>query len=220
MRHYRTDMTSVTAEISVSLDGYAAGPRPTLEDPLGEGGMQLHEWAFRLAAWRSRHGLDGGEVGPDTPLVEELLAASGAYVMGRRMFSGGAGPWADDPNAGGWWGGEPPFHAPVLVVTHHEREPLELAGGTTFAFVTEGVEAAVADAREAAGGKDVHVSGGADVVRQALAAGLVDELVLHVAPVLLGAGTLLFADGPPARFELAEVVSVPQAAHLRLRRSV
>jgi dihydrofolate reductase len=212
-------MTTVTAELSISLDGYAAGPEPSLDDPLGKGGMQLHEWAFRLAAWRSRHGLEGGETGPDSVLVEELLDASGAYVMGRKMFSGGAGTWSEDPNANGWWGDEPPFHAQVFVVTHHEREPLAL-GETTFAFVTDGVAAAVERAREAAGGKDVHVSGGAEIVRQSLEAGLVDELVLHVAPLVLGGGTR-FEGGAPARFEIAEVVSVPQATHVRLRlRSV
>src|SRR5439155_8668331 len=131
-------MARVYTDISMSLDGYVAGPNPTLEDPLGAGGMQLHEWAFRLTAWRQAHGLEGGETGPESGLVERTLASTGAYVMGRRMFSGGEGPWEDDPNASGWWGDEPPFHVPVFVVTHAPRERLELQGGTSFTFVTGG----------------------------------------------------------------------------------
>jgi dihydrofolate reductase len=205
----------IFAGISVSVDGYVAGPSPTLEEPLGAGGEQLHEWAFRLAAWRSAHGLEGGEVDADTPLVEG--AAAGAVVMGRRMFSGGAGPWADDPNGSGWWGDEPPFHAPVFVVTHHAREPLELTG-TTFHFVTDGVEAAVEQARAAAGDANVSIAGGASVVQQCLAAGLLDELTVHTAPVVLGGGTRLFEDGsPPGRLEVVEVIAVPLATHVRYR---
>jgi len=204
----------IVAQISVSVDGYVAGPSPSLEDPLGAGGEQLHEWAFRLEAWRRPHGLEGGEVDIDSPLVDE---ASAAVVMGRRMFSGGEGPWSDDPNGRGWWGDEPPFHAPVFVVTHHPREPLELTG-TTFHFVTDGVEAAVARARDAAGAGNVSVAGGAAVVQQCLAAGLLDELMVHTAPVVLGGGTRLFEDGlRPARLEVVEVVAVPLATHVRYR---
>ena len=210
-------MSKVTAEISVSLDGFVAGPYPTLEDPLGAGGEQLHEWAFRLAAWRRPHGLEGGEVDVDSAMVEESLAANGAVVMGRRMYSGGSGPWEQDPNAGGWWGDEPPFHSPVFVVTHHARERVELQGGTTFTFVTDGIESAVEQARAAAGDRDVAVAGGAEVVRQALDAGLVDELLLHVAPLLLGAGTRLFDGAAPGRLEIAQVIDAPLATHIRYR---
>jgi len=184
-------MTQIVLDITMSLDGFVAGPRPTLEDPLGENGLLLHEWVFGLASWRARHGLEGGEHGPDDELVARGVDAVGATVMGRRMFSGGAGPWEDDPNAGGWWGDEPPFETPVFVVTHHEREPLSFANGTVFTFL-DSVTEAVALAREAAGGKDVRVAGGASIATQCLREGLLDRLDLHVAPVLLGGGTRLF----------------------------
>jgi dihydrofolate reductase len=210
-------MARVYADISVSLDGYVAGPNQTLEDPLGRGGEQLHEWAFRLAAWRQAHGLEGGETGPESELVERTLAATGAYVMGRSMFSGGQGPWQDDPRANGWWGDEPPFHAPVFVVTHVPREPLELQG-TTFTFVTEGVGAAVDRARAAADGRDVQVAGGGSLVDQALALGLLDELQLHLAPVLLGpGGARLFDDVGPESLEILETIGTPQATHVHYR---
>jgi dihydrofolate reductase len=210
-------MTRVTADISVSADGYVAGPDPTLEEPLGAGGEQLHEWAFRLAAWREPHGLEGGETDVDSELIEEALRESGAVVMGRKMFSGGSGPWEEDPNADAWWGDEPPFHAPVFVVTHHPREPVEKQGGTTFTFVTDGVEAAVERARAAAGGKDVSVAGGASIVQQCLVAGLLDELQVHVAPVLLGGGVRLFDGGTTGRLEITRVVAAPLATHVRYR---
>jgi dihydrofolate reductase len=206
----------VVAEMSVSLDGFAAGPDPSLEDPLGRGGMELHEWAFRLAAWRAQHGLEGGEVDVDSELVEQQLVGTGAVVMGRKMFSGGEGGWEGDPNASGWWGDEPPFHKPVFVVTHHAREPLAL-GETTFTFVTGGVEAAVERAGAAAGGKDVHVSGGADVVQQCIRAGLVDVLDLHLVPIFLGSGRRLLDGLEPARLELERVVAAPRATHVRYR---
>jgi dihydrofolate reductase len=205
-------MTEVLLEITMSLDGFVAGPDASLEDPLGIGGMALHEWALRLAAWRSQHGLEGGEDGPDGDLMRATVARSGSVVMGRRMFSGGAGPWEDDPNAGGWWGDEPPFHVPVFVVTHHAREPLSLSD-TTFTFV-DGVEAAVEQARAAAGERDVHISGGADVAQQCLRAGLVDELLLHVAPVLLGSGRQLFDGTGALPLADAQVTSSPYAAHV------
>jgi dihydrofolate reductase len=207
-------MTRVFADISMSLDGFVAGPSPTLEEPLGAGGEQLHEWAFRLAAWRRPHGLEGGEEGPESALVEETLAESGAVVMGRRMFSGGSGPWADDPNGSGWWGDEPPFHAPVFVVTSHAREPLALQG-TTFTFVTDGVESAVEQARAAAGDRGVSVAGGASVVQQCLDAGLLDRLTVHVAPVLLGGGTRLFESVEPRKLEATRVIESPFATHVR-----
>ena len=132
-------MGNVVLDISMSLDGYVAGPNPTLEEPLGKGGEGLHEWAFSAASWRERHGLSGGETNPDSDVVAESLASTGAVLMGRRMFSGGQGPWDDDPNADGWWGDDPPFHVPVFVLTHHAREPVTKEGGTTFTFVTDGV---------------------------------------------------------------------------------
>jgi dihydrofolate reductase len=209
-------MTTTYAQLSVSLDGYLAGPDPSLEEPLGQGGMQLHDWVFRLRAWREPHGMEGGEDGPESPWIEEVTERTGAYVMGRRMFSGGSGPWADDPMANGWWGNEPPFHAPVFVVTHHEREPLVLDGGTTFFFVTGGVDAALQLAREAARGRDVQIAGGASVVQQACALGRLDELTVHTAPVELGAGTTLFVDDAP-RLEEIERLETPQALHVRYR---
>jgi|SRR5436190_18026587 len=206
----------VIADISVSLDGYAVGPDPSLDEPLGKGGEQLHEWAFRLAAWRRPHGLEGGEEGVESAMVEEGLARQGAVVMGRKMFSGGTGPWEDDANANGWWGDDPPFHVPVFVVTHHERKPLELEGGTTFIFV-DSLDEVLARARKAAGDRDVHVAGGASVVQQALNAGVVDELQLHFAPVLLGGGTRLLEGVGPGRLELDRVLDAPLATHVRYR---
>jgi len=211
-------MSKVVAEISTSLDGYVAGPNPTLENPLGEGGDQLHEWAVRLKSWRETHGLPDGESGPDDELLAESVAATGAVVMGRQMFSGGEGPWEDDANANGWWGDEPPFHKPVFVLTHHAREPLVLKG-TTFTFVTDGLDSAVDDARAAAAEQDVLVAGGADTIDQAIRAGLVDELQLHLAPVLLGAGARLFDGVAPElpRFEITQVIESPLVTHLRYR---
>jgi len=209
----------VVAEVSVSLDGYVAGPNPTLEQPLGKGGDQLHEWAFGLKSFREPHGLPGGETGPDDELVAESLRATGAIVMGRRMFSGGEGPWENDHNTDGWWGDEPPFHKPVFVLTHHAREPLVMEGGTTFVFVTNGLESAIEDARAAAAEKDVLVAGGADAIDQAISAGLVDELLLHLAPVLLGGGARLFDGVGPElpRFEVTHVLESPLVTHLRYR---
>jgi dihydrofolate reductase len=212
-------MGKVVAEISASLDGCVAGPNPTLEQPLGDGGDQLHEWAVRLKSWREPHGLPGGETGPDDELVVEQLRSTGAVVMGRRMFSGGEGPWEDDTNANGWWGDEPPFHKPVFVLTHHAREPLVMEGGTTFTFVTEGLETAIEDARAAAAEKDVLVAGGANAIDQTIEAGLLDELQLHLAPVLLGAGARLFDGVAPggARFEITQAIESPFVTHLRYR---
>ena len=212
-------MTRVRVEITMSLDGYVAGPAATLEAPLGAGGEQLHEWLFRNASWRARHGLGGGDgTDADNGIVDASVEATGAYVMGRKMFSGGEGPWESDPNPRGWWGDDPPFHLPVFVLTHHEREPLALQGGTTFTFVTGGIEAAIEQARSAAADRDVLIAGGADVARQAVAAGLVDELTVHVAPVLLGDGVRLF-DSFDAPIELSpvDVANGPIAAHLTYR---
>jgi dihydrofolate reductase len=206
-------------QVSISLDGFVAGPNPSEEHPLGEGGMALHEWVFGLAAWREPHGREGGEVTASTPLLEEAQRSVGATIMGRNMFGGGPGPWGERPWRG-WWGDEPPFRHPVFVLTHHEREPLEMEGGTTFAFVTDGIESALERAKDAAGGKDVALGGGADVAQQYLAAGLLDELQLNVVPILLGAGTPLFdertAAAAPA-LELVKAVDAPGVTHLRYR---
>ena len=211
-------MGALRFQISISLDGFVAGPNQSEENPLGEGGEQLHEWVLKLAAWREVHGREGGEVNASTPLMEEATANVGAVVMGRNMFGGGPGPWGNDP-WGGWWGEEPPFHVPVFVLTHHEREPLAKRGGTTFTFVTDGIESALAQAGEAAGDKDVSLGGGASVAQQYLAAGLIDELQLNVVPLLLGSGTRLFEGGAGAgaglNLEPTLVVETPDVTHLR-----
>jgi len=205
-------------QISVSLDGFVAGPNPSEEDPLGKGGEQLHEWVLGLAAWRKPHGREGGEVNASTPIFEKATANLGATIMGRGMFGGGPGPWGEDPWQG-WWGDEPPFHHPVFVLTHQEREPLELEG-TSFTFVTDGIESALAQAKEAAGDGDVTIGGGAEAIQQYLAAGLVDEMLLNVVPVVLGDGARLFEGlDPGLDFEQVEVVDAPGVAHLMYRRA-
>ena len=207
-------MSEVRVHISVSADGYAAGPNQSLENPLGEGGENLHEWVVALRAWREPHGLEGGEVNASTPVVEESLANVGAEIMGRGKFGGGPGPW-DDDRWRGWWGDEPPFHMPVFVLTHHAREPLTLSD-TTFTFVTDGIESALDQARKAAAGKDVVIGGGADVINQYLAAGLVDELELHMVPLVLGGGARLL-DGldPALRLEQVRALEAPGVTHLK-----
>jgi dihydrofolate reductase len=204
--------------ISMSVDGFIAGPNPSEEQPLGEGGEQLHEWVVKLAAWRKPHGLEGGEVNASTDVLEESLDNIGATVMGRNMFGGGPGPWREDPWEG-WWGDDPPFHTPVFVLTHHEREPLRKQGGTTFTFVTDGIESALEQAMEAAGGKDVWLGGGAAVCQQYLAGGLVDELKLSVVPIVLGEGTRLFDNiaGSAVELEPVRVVDAPGVTHLTFR---
>jgi dihydrofolate reductase len=212
-------MSKVKLDISMSLDGFVAGPDPTLEDPLGKGGEQLHEWIVGLASWREPHGRTGGERNADDDLVREGRESTGAVIMGRRMFSGGQGPWEDDPKADGWWGDEPPFHAPVFVLTHHERETVPKEGGTSYNFVADGIESALEQARAAAGDKDVLIAGGAEAAQQYLKAGLMDEIQLHVAPVLLGGGVRLFeALGPDdAKLELTDVTDSPAVTHIRYR---
>jgi dihydrofolate reductase len=202
----------------MSLDGYVAGPNQSVENPLGEGGTQLHDWVVLLAAWREPHGLDGGEVNASTEVVEEALENVGATIMGRHMFGGGEGPWGDDPWEG-WWGDNPPFHTPVFVLTNHAREPLAKDGGTTFHFVTDGIEAALDQAKDAAGGKDVALGGGADVAQQYLKAGLIDEMQIHLVPVLLGAGTRLLDNLGDASIglECTRVVGAPGVTHLTYR---
>ncbi|HET9119029.1 MAG TPA: dihydrofolate reductase family protein [Solirubrobacterales bacterium] len=210
-------MSKVRAEISISLDGYGAGPSETQENPLGEGGEELHEWVVGLKAWRASHGMEGGEVNASSEIFEEVRDNVGAEIMGRGKFGPPeGGPWGDEPWTG-WWGEDPPFHMPVFVLTHHEREPLTLAD-TTFTFVTDGIESALAQATDAAGGKDVFLGGGPDSINQYLAAGLVDEIHLHVAPILLGSGKRLFEGvGPDLRLEELRAVEAPGVAHLDYR---
>jgi dihydrofolate reductase len=210
-------MARLRCEISMSLDGFVAGPNPSLEEPLGAGGDLLHEWAFAAASWRESHGLSGGEANADSEVLEESTGSTGAVVMGRRMFSGGQGPWEPDPRADGWWGDDPPFHVPVFVLTHHARETLAMEGGTSFNFVTHGIEAALEEARAAAGDKDVLLAGGASVVQQYLKAGLLNELQIHVAPVLLGDGTSLFdrLGIDAVGLETTRVIASPSVTHLR-----
>jgi dihydrofolate reductase len=212
-------MAKVRFDITMSLDGFVAGPEPGPDQGLGKGGEQLHEWVVGLASWREAHGKSGGESGADDDVSKEQLADTGAVVMGRGMFSAGKGPWEDDPVSRGWWGDDPPFHVPVFVPTHHARESLEMEGGTTFHFVTEGVEAAIERARDAAGEKDVLVAGGASTINQGLRAGLVDEFQVHVVPLMLGSGARLFeglGDALP-ELESTRVLHSPAVTHLRYR---
>jgi len=206
--------------ISMSLDGFVAGPGQSVDHPLGIGGMRLHQWVFGLAVWRAMHGLPSGEVNESTPVVEESLANIGASVMGRNMFGGHPGAWDAEKPWNGWWGRNPPFHHPVFVLTHYAREPLELEGGTTFRFVTGGIEPALEQARRAAGGKDVSLGGGANAARQYLGAGLVDEMRINLVPTLLGSGERLF-DGVGDDLhglELVRTVAAPNVTHLEFAR--
>jgi dihydrofolate reductase len=211
-------MSKTRVHISVSADGYVAGPNQSEKEPLGEGGERLHDWVVALKAWREAHGKEGGEVNESSPVAEEAFGNVGATIMGRGMFGGGPGPWGDDPWTG-WWGEDPPFHRPVFVLTHHEREPLTLSD-TTFTFVTDGIESALEQARAAAGDRDVAIAGGADAINQYLAAGSVDELELHVAPIVLGGGARLF-DGvnPELQLEQIRAVEAPGVTHLKYRVS-
>jgi dihydrofolate reductase len=199
---------------TMSLDGYAAGPEQTQEEPLGKDGESLHEWMFATRTFREMGGREGGDTGLDDERMRRWNENVGAHIMGRNMFGPVRGEWGDE-DWRGWWGDDPPYHAPVFVITHHAREPVEMEGGTTFHFVTDGIEAALARAKEAAGEKDVAIAGGASTLQQYLGAGLVDEMELHVVPLLLGAGGRLFEnlDGGPAGFECVELVSSPAVAH-------
>ena len=205
--------------MTMSLDGYVAGPDQSLDDPLGTGGLPLHEWAFATRSFRQTHGLDGGETGLDDDHAK-WDANIGATIMGRNMFGPVRGPWGDETWTG-WWGDDPPFHTPVFVLTHHPREPVEMAGGTTFHFVTDGIEAALTQAFDAAGGLDVSIGGGADAAQQYLRARLVDEMEIHVVPMLLGGGLRLVEhlDGEPAGYECVGLVASPAAAHFTYMRS-
>ncbi len=213
-------MAKLRCEISISLDGFAAGPNQSEENPLGERGEELHEWVLKLAAWREAHGREGGEVNASSELVAEAMENVGAVIMGRNMFGGGPGPWGGDAWSG-WWGEDPPFHVPVFVLTHHEREPLPMQGGTTFHFVTDGIESALQQAEAAAAGADVRLSGGANAIQQYLAAGLLDELQLNVAPILLGAGERLLDNVAGGDFQLepVRVLGTSEVTHIRYRVS-
>jgi dihydrofolate reductase len=212
-------MSKLRCHISISLDGFVAGPNQSQENPLGEGGEGLHDWVVRLAVWREAHGMEGGAVTESTRVLEESLENVGAAVMGRNMFGPpGGGAWGDEQWTG-WWGNNPPYHYPVFVLTHHSRDPVEMEGGTTFHFVTDGIESALEQAREAAGGKDVGLWGGGDIVGQYLTAGLLDELELSVAPVLLGDGARIFGNAADAgvRLEQVRAVEAPGVTHLKYR---
>jgi dihydrofolate reductase len=210
-------MGKVIADISVSLDGFVAGPDPSPDEPLGKGGEGLHEWVIATKGWRQKHGYEGGETGTDSDMSDRAVANVGAVVMGRGMFGPVAGgPWGDEPWEG-WWGDNPPFHVPVYVLTHHEREPLEKQGGTTFHFVTDGIGSALDQAQSAAGDKEVLIAGGGNVIQQCIRAGAVDELQLHIVPLFLGGGAPLFDDLPAGPLEPIEVVGSPAVTHVRYR---
>jgi dihydrofolate reductase len=206
--------------MSMSLDGFVAGPNQSEDAPLGVGGEQLHQWLLPLKAFRETHGgEEGGEVNASTPIADEILGGVGATIMGRNMFGGGPGPWGEKP-WNGFWGSEPPYHHPVFVLTRHPRAPLELDGGTTFHFVTDGIQSALEQAKEAAAGRDVSLGGGANVVQQYLSAGLLDEMVISVVPVLLGGGARMFDNlgEPRPRLRQIETVEAPGVTHIRYAR--
>ena len=204
---------TVQARIAVSLDGFIAGPNQGSEHPLGEGGERLHDWALETEAWRREHGHEGGEDNIDSEVIDELQEGIGAVIMGRNMFSPGRGEW--DPEWKGWWGEEPPFKAPVYILTNHPRETIEMQGGTTFTFVTDGIEAALEQARAAAGDEDVLIAGGAKTIQQYLAAGLANELFLHIVPIVLGGGERLLVDVGDLELQQIEVVGTPAVTHIR-----
>jgi dihydrofolate reductase len=208
-------MSKLRLTMSMSLDGFVAGPEQSEREPLGIGGEQLHQWLVPLRTFRESHGEEGGEVNASTPIAEGILGNTGATIMGRNMFGGGPGPWDDAWR--GYWGDDPPYHHPVFVLTHHARDPLEMEGGTTFNFVTTGIESALEQARAVAGDKDVSLGGGADVVQQYLAAGLLDELLISVVPVLLGGGARLFDNLGAALPELEQIeaIEAPGVTHIR-----
>jgi dihydrofolate reductase len=212
-------MSKLRLSITMSLDGYVAGPDQSLENPLGKGGEKLHDWAFAVRSFRQTHGMEGGETGPNDQVAAESTQNIGATIMGRHMFGPVRGPWSDNPPWNGWWGDDPPYHTPVFVLTHHPRKPLEMEGGTTFHFVTDGINSALEQAQKAARGKDVAIGGGANVVQQYLKAGLLDEMEIHVVPLLLGGGARLFdnTDGRQTAYETIRVVNSPSVSHYKYR---
>ena len=205
----------VTSNISISLDGFVAGPNQSLENPIGEGGMRLHQWAFATESWQAEHGTAGGERNADSEVIEAVVADVGAYVMGRNMFSPGRGEW--DLSWSGWWGDDPPYHVPVFVLTHFERGPVAMQGGTTFNFVTDGIESALRQAKAAAGDKSVEIPGGAETIRQYLRASLIDQLWLHIVPIRLGAGERLLENVGDPVLEPIEVIASPTVTHVKYR---
>lgn len=212
-------MGMVKFNITMSTDGYVAGPNQSLEEPLGVGGEQLHDWVVGLQSFKDMHGdPSSGKKGVDDDILRESFQNVGAVIMGRNMFGGGPGEW--DESWKGWWGEEPPFHTPVYVLTHYPRRPLEMKGGTTFYFVTDGIESALKQAKEAAGDKNIHIAGGAKAGQQYLAAGLVDEMELHVVPQLLGGGERLFENVPAdVKLDLVRTVIGDNVTHLKHRVS-
>lgn len=202
-------MSKVIVDMGMSLDGFIAGPNAGPRNALGDGGMRIHRWVFDLESWRERQSLVGGQTNRDDEVSNETFARTGAYVMGRRMFDEGEVGWPDPP----------PFRAPVFVLTHHEREPWVRQGGTTFTFVTDGIESAIEQARAAAGDKDVRIAGGANTIQQFIEAGLLDELQIHLAPILLGDGVRLFERVAKEHIELenTRVIDSPMVTHLRYR---
>ena len=204
-------------QLAVSVDGFVAGPDQSEKNPLGVGGMDLHDWAFRLEAWREQHGQEGGEVNASSLVVEEIQSNVGATVMGRNMFGGGPGPWSEDDPWNGWWGDNPPYHTPVFVLTHRHREPLEMEGGTTFTFVTDGIGSALDQAKQAAAGRDVLLGGGANIAQQYLAAGLIDGFELHVVLVLLGDGERLLENVGDLKLEQVRAIEAPGVTHIKYR---
>jgi dihydrofolate reductase len=207
----------VKFQVAVSLDGFMAGPDQSFDNPMGVGGLDLHRWMFELEAWRRAHGEEGGVVNASTVVFEEAMTSYGALIMGRNMFGGGPGPWRDDPPWRGWWGDNPPYHTPVFVLTHHPRAPLEMEGDTTFFFVTDGIGSALEQARAAAGDRDVAIGGGASTLQQYLAAGLVDEFELHIAPVILGAGERLLEHVGDLKIEQVRAFEAPGVTHVKYR---
>jgi dihydrofolate reductase len=206
-------------KIAMSLDGYSAGPEQSVENPLGIGGERLHEWVLVLESWRTAHGLEGGEVNESGRVIEEQVANIGATIMGRNMFGGHPGAWDARKPWTGWWGNNPPFHHPVFVLTHYPRAPLILEGGNSFTFVTDGIESALDQARQAAKGKDVSLAGGANAAQQYLKAGLVDEMETSLVPALLGSGERLFEGITDlGDLGLVRTVAAPDVTHLKFAR--
>jgi dihydrofolate reductase len=204
---------------AISIDGYGAGPNQDLQNPLGVRGPELMEWLFHTRMWSRMHGQEEGEIGIDNEIVEEGFANLGAWILGRNMFGPVRGPWPDE-NWKGWWGDEPPYHTPVFVLTHHPRKPLQMAGGTEFRFVTDGINSALEQAIAAARGRDVRIGGGVSTIRQYLQAGLIDELHLAIRPVLLGTGEHLLhdLDARALGYECSKYVPGERATHVFLRK--
>jgi len=204
---------------AVSIDGYGAGLNQDRENPIGVGGLALMEWLFHTRTWHRMQGKEGGETGVDDAIAADGLAGIGAWILGRNMFGPIRGPWPDT-SWKGWWGDEPPYHTPVFVLTHHARLPLKMAGGTEFRFVTEGIEAALQRARDAAGERDIRLGGGVSTIRRYLRAALIDELHLAVRPVLLGHGEALWAglDLPALGYDCVKQRAGERATHVYLRK--